>query len=269
MNPRVASVVRAADRLRASGAFQRMRGAAGGLADLLLPRACVACERALTATERGIVCGFCWTRLDAIPYPQCTRCGHPHIRHSCKWCDLLPPFVRAVRSVCWVPSGAGGQIVHALKYEGWRATADGMAGRMARLAWPLDVIEERTALVPVPLSAGRLRERGFNQSDLLARGLATRWRIPVWSDAVARARDTETQTKLRPSDRLRNVAGAFDVSSAVSKRLRGTHLVLVDDVVTTAATLNACAETLMHAGARIISYVTFGRARSASDRPLS
>jgi predicted amidophosphoribosyltransferase len=65
------------------------------------------------------------------------------------------------------------------------------------------------------------------------------------------------------------VAGAFDVSIAVSKRLRGTHLVLVDDVVTTAATLNACAETLMHAGARIISYVTFGRARSASDRPLS
>jgi ComF family protein len=177
--------------------------------------------------------------------------------------------VRAVRSVCWVPSGAGGQIVHALKYEGWRATADGMAERMARLAWPLDVVEERTALVPVPLSAGRLRERGFNQSELIARGLASRWRIPVWRDAVARARDTETQTKLRPSDRLRNVAGAFDVSIAVSKRLRGTHLVLVDDVVTTAATLNACAETLMHAGARIISYVTFGRARSASDRPLS
>jgi predicted amidophosphoribosyltransferase len=70
-------------------------------------------------------------------------------------------------------------------------------------------------------------------------------------------------------DRLRNVAGAFDVSSSVSTRLRGSHLVLVDDVVTTAATLNACAETLMQGGARIISYVTFGRARSASDRPLS
>ena len=115
MNPHVASIVGAADRLLASRAFQGLRGGAGGLADLLLPRVCVACERALTATERGIVCGFCWTRLDAIPYPQCTRCGHPHIRHSCKWCDLLPPFVRAVRSVCWVPSGAGGQIVHALK----------------------------------------------------------------------------------------------------------------------------------------------------------
>ena len=269
MNPSVMGVLRAADRLRASAPFRALRAATGGLADLLLPRVCIACERPLTATERGLICGFCWTRLDAIPYPQCSRCGHPHIRHTCRWCELLPPYVRAVRSVCWVPSGAGGQIVHALKYEGWRAAADGMAERMARLAWPMDVVDERTALVPVPLSAGRLRERGFNQSELIARALASRWRIPVWSDAVARARDTETQTKLRPSDRLRNVAGAFDVSSAVSKRLRGAHLVLVDDVVTTAATLNACAETLMQAGARILSYVTFGRARSASDRPLS
>ena len=140
---------------------------------------------------------------------------------------------------------------------------------MARLAWPRDVLEERTALVPVPLSKARLRERGFNQSELIARALSSRWRIPVWTDALTRERNTETQTRLTPSDRLRNVAGAFDVSNPVSKRLRGAHLVLVDDVVTTAATLNACAESLMDAGARILSYVTFGRARSASDRPLS
>ena len=263
------SIRREADRFRASARYHTLRAALPGVVDLLLPRVCVACERPLPATQRGIVCGFCWTRLDAIPYPQCARCGHPHIRHSCRWCDLLPPFVRAVRSVCWVPGGAGGQIVHALKYEGWRATADGMAERMARLAWPVDVVDERTALVPVPLSAGRMRERGFNQSELIAHALASRWRIPVWPDAILRARETTTQTKLRPSDRLRNVAGAFDVSHSLSKRIRGAHLVLVDDVVTTAATLNACAETLMQAGARIISYVTFGRARSASDRPLS
>jgi ComF family protein len=159
--------------------------------------------------------------------------------------------------------------VHALKYDGWRVAADGMAERMARLSWPRDVIDERTALVPVPLASTRLRERGFNQSELIARALAERWRIPVWTDLVTRQRNTETQTRLRPSDRLRNVAGAFDVSSSVSTRLRGAHLVLVDDVVTTAATLNACAAMLMQSGARILSYVTFGRARSASDRPLS
>jgi ComF family protein len=246
-----------------------VRSAASGLADLLLPRVCVVCERSLAAHEHGVVCGRCWTRLDALPFPQCVRCGHPHIRHTCRWCELLPPFVRAVRSVCWAPSGSGGGIVHALKYDGWRVAADGMAERMARLAWPRDVIDERTALVPVPLSPARLRERGFNQSELIARALAPRWRVPVWTELLSRQRNTETQTRLTPHDRLRNVAGAFDVSSSAAKRLRGAHLVLVDDVVTTAATLNACAEMLVQGGARIISYVTFGRARSASDRPLS
>jgi ComF family protein len=249
--------------------MRAVRGAIAGLADLLLPRVCVACDRPMTGAEGGVVCGHCWTKLDALPFPQCARCGHPHIRHSCRWCELLPPYVRAVRSVCWVPGGSGGDIVHALKYEGWRAAAEGMADRMSRLAWPLDVIEERTALVPVPLSRARARERGFNQSELIARALASRWRIPVWTDALARARDTETQTRLTPGDRLRNVAGAFDVSSSTSSRLRGAHVVLVDDVVTTAATMNACAEALAARGVRIMSYVTFGRARSASDRPLS
>ena len=257
------------DWTRANAAFRLLRNAAGGLADLLLPRVCVVCERPVAAHERGVVCGRCWTRLDLLPFPQCVRCGHPHIRHRCRWCELLPPFVRAVRSVCWAPSGSGGAIVHALKYEGWRSAADGMAERMARLAWPLDVIEERKALVPVPLSRARMRERGFNQSELIARSLALKWRIPVWTDLLLRQRNTETQTRLTPGDRLRNVAGAFDVSSSVSARLRGAHLLLVDDVVTTAATLNACAEMLVEKGARIISYVTFGRARSASDRPLS
>lgn len=245
------------------------RAAAAGLADLLLPRVCVACDRSLRASEPGVVCGWCWSRLDALPFPQCTRCGHPHIKHSCRWCDLLPPYIRAVRSVCWVPGGSGGEIVHALKYEGWRAAADGMAQRMARLAWPHDVIEERTALVPVPLSPARLRERGFNQSELIARGLASRWRIPVWTDVLERARNTESQTRLAPGDRLRNVAGAFDVSTSAPSRLRGAHIVLVDDVVTTAATMNACADALIARGVRIVSYVTFGRARAASDRPLS
>jgi ComF family protein len=254
---------------RARATFEAFRHAASGIVDLLLPRVCVVCDRALASHERGVVCGRCWTRLDALPFPQCARCGHPHIRHSCRWCELLPSYVRAVRSVCWAPSGSGGAIVHALKYEGWRTAADGMADRMARLAWPIDVVEERRALVPVPLAPSRLRERGFNQSELIARALAARWRIPVWTDLLSRARNTETQTRLTPSDRLRNVAGAFDVSSSVSARLRGAHLVLVDDVVTTGATLNACAEMLVQGGARILSYVTFGRARSASDRPVS
>jgi ComF family protein len=141
-----------------------------------------------------------------------------------------------------------------------------MAERMARLAWPSDVVEERSALIPVPLSAKRLKERGFNQSERLASALATRWQVPVLDDALSRTRHTETQTRLTPGERLRNVNGAFRVRDSARNLLRGAHVVVVDDVVTTAATLNACAEALCHGGARIVSFVTFGRAPALGDR---
>ena len=237
-----------------------------GALDLLLPRACVACDRALDGGEPGIVCGRCWARLVPLPSPRCERCGHPRRRGPCQWCELLPPYIRAVRSACWLPGGTAGPIVHALKYGGWTATASGMAERMARLAWPADVIAERTALVPVPLARTRQRERGFNQSALLAAELASRWRLPVWASVVERARPTQTQTRLTPAERSSNVAGAFRATEGAHSTLRGAHVVLVDDVVTTAATLNACAGALFAAGARILSYVTFGRAPASGDR---
>jgi ComF family protein len=137
---------------------------------------------------------------------------------------------------------------------------------MARLDWPLDVVEERAALIPVPLAASRQRQRGYNQSECLARALAPLWKIPVRLDYLVRARSTETQTRLTPEERVRNVRGAFAATLSARAGLRGAHVVLVDDVVTTAATLNACAAVLHDAGARIISYVTFGRAPAIGDR---
>jgi ComF family protein len=233
--------------------------------DLLLPRGCVCCDVALGDTDHRVLCRLCVARLARIPSPRCARCGHPSAIGSCRWCELLPPFVRAVRSVCWVPGGPGGEIVHKLKYSGWTALAEPMAEQMARLNFPRDVTEERALLVPVPLAPARARERGYNQSELLALPLGTYWGVPVLR-ALVRQRSTETQTRLTPGDRMRNVAGAFATVLA-REELAGRHVVLVDDVVTTAATLNACAKALHEGGARIISYVTFGRARAAGDLP--
>jgi ComF family protein len=234
--------------------------------DLLLPRACVSCERMLSRFDDGIVCRLCWARLPNLPFPQCRRCGHPLIIGSCRWCELLPPFVRAVRSVCWMPVEPASSIVHALKYGGWEKVAAEIAQRMSRLTWPDDVVAERTGLVPIPLASARKRQRGYNQSALIARGLSGRWRIPVWEDVVLRSRDTASQTRLTPEQRLDNVAGSFGVDARLVDLVRGAHVVIVDDVVTTAATLNACAKMLYDAGARIISYVTFGRAHASGDR---
>jgi ComF family protein len=234
--------------------------------DLLLPASCAVCERSLNRNERGLVCGACWARVPPLPAPRCERCGHPTYADRCRWCGVLPPFVRAARSVCWAVGPVGLGIVHALKYGGWYRVADEMGRRMARLDWPLDVIEERAAIVPVPLSAKRERERGYNQSDELARSVGACWKVPVWRDVLVRARHTETQTRLTPGDRLRNVSGAFQVRLSAREVLRGAHVVLVDDVVTTAATLNACAATLCDGGARIVSFLTFGRAPALGDR---
>ena len=242
--------------------------AARAVLDFLLPVACVSCERLLDAGEPGIVCGRCWVRMAALPSPQCERCGHPRPPRGgvCRWCDLLLPGVTAARSVCWVHLGTGSAIVHALKYGGWHGAADGMAERMSRLWWPARAAGERMALVAVPLSASRLRERGYNQSEYLACALGARWRAPVWRDVLERERATETQTRLTPEERLANVSGAFRARVSARETLRNAHVVLVDDVVTTAATLNACAAALLAGGARTLSYVTFGRAPAPGDR---
>ena len=246
------------------------KGLAAGIAratsDLLLPVCCAVCERLMPPQEAGIVCGHCWSRVRELSHPQCERCGHPVGWHTCRWCDLLPPFVRAARSYCWMGTGTGEKIVHALKYDGWRRIAHAMAERMARVSWVTDVVEERSAIVPVPLSRTRQRERGYNQSAEIALALAHFWNVPMQEDFLLRTASTTSQTQLTPGERKSNVAGAFAVPDSARARLRGAHVVMVDDVITTGSTLNACASALFAAGARTISYMTFGRAPASGDR---
>ena len=156
-------------------------------------------------------------------------------------------------------------MVHAFKYDGWHALAGGMATEMARLGWPPDVARERAFLVPVPLASWRQRERGFNQAQVLAEALAPHWRLSVCV-ALERTRTPTSQTRLTPGERVVNVTRAFTAASAGAPAIQGAHCVLVDDVVTTAATLVACAAALVDGGARIVSCVTFGRAPAIGDR---
>jgi ComF family protein len=157
-----------------------------------------------------------------------------------------------VRSAVWLGEGARGA-VHALKYRGLPRIADDLADAMAGLKPPAD---GPLVLVPIPLAPKRLRERGYNQSDVLAAALARRWHVPVARDLLVRSRETPTQTALTPETRLANVAGAF----AVAKPPRAAVLIVVDDVFTTGATLAEAARALEHAGATRAYGVTFARA---------
>ncbi len=163
-------------------------------------------------------------------------------------------------------AGTGEDIVYALKYDGWTRVGEAMAVRMARVPWVADVVEERTALIPVPLARVRERDRGFNQSEIIASALGKIWQTPVWSEALLRSSGSTSQTQLTPGERKSNVAGAFTVPDSARARLRRSHVILLDDVVTTGSTLRSAASALFASGARTISYMTFGRAPSSGDR---
>jgi ComF family protein len=223
--------------------------------------------------DRGLVCGACWSRVPLLPKPWCARCGHPlqpalaSASADCPVCRQLEPRCVRARSVCWVPHAQSTPLLAALKYQGWWGMADGMAERMVRFGGALLDGISAPCFVPVPLAAARLRERGFNQSAHLAAALARRTGGTVVEDMLVRVRTTESQTQLTPAERRANVHDAFAAPVQRRAAIRGRTLVLVDDVLTTGATLNACAVALLDGGASDIRYWTFGRARSDADRP--
>ena len=150
--------------------------------------------------------------------------------------------------------------MHALKYGGLPRIADDLAAAMLPMRPATDRPSEG-ALIPIPLAAKRLRERGYNQSEILARALARQWRIPVLLEVLVRTRETPTQTALTPDTRLANVRAAFAVANVQCPMINDHWtLIIVDDVFTTGATLAEAARTLEQAGARRIYGVTFARA---------
>jgi ComF family protein len=232
-----------------------------GLLDLVFAPVCLGCDGLIAAADTARpLCRRCRSRLRAPPAPGCRRCGAP-LRQTgreappfgCPECAAWPECLRLARAACLLEPPAD-RIVHQLKYRGWRALAPPMAGRMARVLWPADA-HEPAVLVAVPTTDRRLRERGYNQAQLLADALATATRRQVRA-LLRRVAGLRTQTALQPAARAANVAGAFEAGCAVD----GAHIILVDDVLTTGATAAECARVLDAAGACCIRLVTFARA---------
>jgi competence protein ComFC len=221
-----------------------------GSLDWLFPPVCGGCGR------KGFRwCPDCQKQVIRVPDPVCQSCGLP-LSHPglCPTCHASPPTYEAIRA--WVVfEGPIRHAIHSLKYRRNAALGDALAPHLAgyarNLSWQVDLV------VPVPLGRQRMQERGYNQVGLFAKPLAA---IQGWHyspNVLVRTRETLSQVGLSPLERKENISGAFQAEPVLAD---GKAILLVDDVVTTGATLSACSEALIKAGARIIYALTLARA---------
>lgn len=211
--------------------------------DLLFPRWCIGCGR-----EGDYICGACRETLPVITPPLCPRCGRPQAQGIlCPECTDRQAEIDGIRSP-FLFDGVIRQAVHELKYRNLRALVPRLAGLMYDYITANPVPGE--VLVPVPLHWKRYRERGYNQSALLARELGRHSSLPVEETCLVRHSHTLPQARSASvGERHDNVASAFACRDG---RLRGRQVILIDDVSTSGATLNACARVLKSGGATAV-----------------
>ncbi|MEA1928994.1 MAG: ComF family protein [Candidatus Auribacterota bacterium] len=229
---------------------------------LFFPKECVHCGRILDYRNREYLCFDCRKLIIPVRPPLCEQCGRPFSGEienpiKCTDCREDPPRFRRARSA-FLLDGAGRSLVLKYKYSRNPYLSS------PAIDWLLEIGEEEydwsdyDLVVPVPLHPRKARERGFNQSAVLASGLSRRTGIKLSRKGLIRTRYTGTQTRLSRNDRRENVRGAFRASESVE--LKGKSVLLVDDVYTTGATVNECAGVLIKAGVSMVDVLTLARA---------
>lgn len=229
------------------------------LLDLLYPRHCLICGRSSPEPLRHL-CWDCLADTPRVEPPFCRVCGDPvagAVQHdyTCFACSRQPPAFDRARSAL-LYDGAAGEALRGLKYHQSLWLADDLAVLLAAAVQAEYADVPFTAVTAVPLHPLRLRERSFNQSALLAAALARRLDLPFRPRLLRRVRPTPSQTGLTAPRRAANVSGAFRSRPAGTE---GGRLLLVDDVMTTGATVNACALALKQEGARSVHVITVAR----------
>ncbi len=229
------------------------RRAGRSLLNLLFPPRCVICHR-----EGEWFCAACRAQVEFITPPICERCGRPLSGSECRFCLEFPLAIDRLRAVAFF-DGALRQAIHCFKYQERPelATVFGnMLGEyVAAHPLPIDVV------IPVPLHRERERWRGYNQALLLAREMALQEKHALWYNVIERTRATPPQVGLDLRARRENVRDAFAAGPAVS----GANILLVDDVCTTGATMNACAAALKQRGAKFVCGLALARPRLAEE----
>jgi ComF family protein len=220
--------------------------------------------------ETGGLCAGCWSKLRFIARPFCERLGIPFTYDPGPGLLSLeaisdPPAYGRARAVAHYDEVAA-SLVRALKY-GDRLDLAPTLGRWMAAAGR-ELIAEADVLAPVPLHWRRLWARRFNQSAALAKAIGGCAGVPVAYDLVTRVKATSQQVGLSRSERAANVQGAFKVAAEARPRVAGRRIVLVDDVLTSGATAEACARALLRAGAAAVDVLVFARVVNAARSPI-
>jgi len=229
------------------------------LTDLLLPPQCLVCQGRVA--RQGSLCPNCWSDLRFIEKPYCETLGTPFAYDmgegavSPEAIAEPPPFGRC-RAVA-VYDDVAKRLVHGLKYRDRLDLATWMANWMARAG--ADIVGDADMVIPVPMYRWRLWSRRFNQSANLAAGVAAAIGRPMPAEVLCRIRPTRQQVGLSATERDRNVRGAFKVPDSQRLAVAGRSVLLVDDVYTTGATVNASSRALIAAGAASVDVLVFAR----------
>lgn len=218
------------------------------LAEILVPPICPGCQRRLM--QAGVLCGTCWQGVTFIQAPLCDRLGLPlpfglpgsGPMLSAEAVRNPPVWNRARAAIVYEPQGLGARLIRSLKYSDRHDVRGLLASWLTHGG--RELLAEADLIVPVPISRRRLLQRQFNQSAQLAREIARRTGIAWMPDALVKIRETRPQVELSGAARLDNVKGAFAVKPGKEAAIAGRRLVLIDDVITTGATVTAATRAL-------------------------
>ena len=244
------------------------RATLGRILDVALPPLCPACRHVLGS--QGGLCAGCWSKLSFIAPPYCERLGIPFVYDpgpgilSMEAIANPPAYGRARAAVRYDDVARG--LVHAFKYSDRLDLAPMLGTWMLQAGRPL--LADADAIIPVPLHWRRLWTRRFNQSGALARVISDASGVPFLYNALRRSRATSQQVGLSRSQRATNVQGAFSVPPDGKTQILGKRLILVDDVLTSGATIDHCARALLRAGAANVDALVFARVVDAARTPI-
>jgi len=236
--------------------------------DAIFPPGCISCAEPIDTP--GNLCANCWPEMTYISAPFCDKCGFPFEFDAgdgfvCATCLKQPPVFARARAV-FKYDDASRDMILGYKHSDQTNRAPTFANWMSRAG--ADLINDCDIICPVPLHHKRLIKRRFNQSALLVREIADLVDKPAIPDLLTRKRPTRSQGGLSAKARLRNVRGVFEVTAARKAQLHGARVLLIDDVLTTGATVNACSKCLLEGGAIKVDVLTLSRVVRASNTAI-